>query len=244
MKKFYSRVHAATENGSDGYHIFLDGKAVKTPAKAALTLPSAALAEAVASEWRAQDDVIDPSTMPLTQLSSTAIDLVTTKYSDVIDQVAAYAATDLVCYPAHDPEDLAAKHEKHWAPLRDYAQQRYDITFVLSGGLLPVEQDKKTLDALRAAVEAYDIWPMTALQALTAATGSLIIALAVVEDHVDADAAYQAAFVDDLYQMELWGHDSETADRLERLQRDIAAATRFLQLVKTHKNSEILQNAG
>lgn len=229
IRRFYTSV-TAEPAPEGGFSVFLDGKPVRTPAKAALVLPTPGLAQALATEWATQAAHVEPATMPLTQLASTAIDRVGPLRMVVVDELMNYAATDLLCYRAEEPEELAARQAGVWQPLLDWAMARFDAPLAVACGVMPVEQSPQALAALRRAVETYDPWRLTALQMVTVAAGSLVLALALVEGRLDADAVFAASQVDELYQAELWGEDWEAAERRERLRGDIAAAARFLAL--------------
>jgi chaperone required for assembly of F1-ATPase len=230
MKRLYKIARAEAVEGG-GYGVMLDAKRLLTPAKLPLAIPSLALAEAIAEEWQAQGEKLKPHTMPLMRLASTAIDLVTKRHDDVVAEIAAYAGTDLLCYRADQPPELAARQHALWQPLLDWATLRYDAPLTVTAGIVPVTQPPASLHALAVAVEAYEPMRLTALHALTSATGSLIIALAVLEGEIDADSAFAAAQLDENFQIERWGEDYEAADRRAALKADIATAARFAMLL-------------
>lgn len=226
------RVYKTAEYGSvaGGFAVLLDGKPLRTPAGAALLLPTAALAEAVAAEWRAQGEHVRPHTMPLTRLASTAIDRVGPLRAAVIEALLAFAETDALCYQAEAPADLAARQQAAWQPLRAWAEARWGVRLAVTCGVLPVAQDPDALARLRGAVEACDDLRLTALQAASAAAGSLIVALALIEGRLDAAAAFAVAHLEELHQVALWGEDAEAAARRDAVAADIAAAARFAAL--------------
>jgi len=221
----------ATRRTAGGYGIALDGRAVRTPAKAELVVPGDALAAAIAAEWNAQDPDILPATMPLTRLAATAIDRTALQRDRVVVETANYAGTDLVCYRADRPPALAARQATVWQPLMDWAAERYDAPLTVTSGIVPTRQPAASLNALAAAVAALDDFRLTALHELTAACGSLVIALAVLDDRIDAAAAFAAAQLDETFQIDAWGEDAEAARRRHLLAADIAAAARFLELL-------------
>lgn len=214
------------------YGVHLDGRMVKTPAKNPLHLPSRALAEAIACEWAQQEEEIEPQTMPLTSLACTAVDRVTPQRDLVIGEVAKYGETDLVCYRVPYPRALAERQEATWGPLVKWAERRYDISLVVTESLLAVAQPRQTLEALRAAVASHDDLALTALHGATTSAGSLIIALALLEGEIDAEAAWAAAQLDECYQSEQWGEDAEAVERREALRADIADVARFYRLLR------------
>ena len=225
MKKFYSAV--AVVEGADGFAVELDDRPLKTPAKAAMRLPTQALADAVAAEWRAQGDLVKPLSMPLTQLANTALDRVPAKRADIIAELTGYAATDLVCYRAETPAALKARQEAHWQLLVDWAATELDALLAVTHSLLPVAQDAAAIAAIGRALERHDPFRLAALHLAAGAAGSVIIGLALVAGKLDAAAAYAAANVDELYQIETWGEDAEASARLTRVRADIDAAATF-----------------
>ncbi len=229
MKRLYKTATAQSVEGS--YGVLLDEKRLLTPAKLPLVVPSAALAAAIAAEWQAQGAELRPHTMPLMRLASTAIDLVARRHADVVAEIAAYAGTDLLCYRADQPPELATRQHAVWQPLLDWATLRYDAPLTVTAGIIPVTQPPATLRALAVAVAAYEPMRLTALHAITTASGSLIIALALLEGELDPDAAFAAAQLDENFQIERWGEDYEAADRRAALRADIATAAGFAALL-------------
>jgi len=215
-----------------GYGIALDGRLIRTPAKHDLIVPSVALAAAVAAEWTAQREEIRLAAMPLMRLSSTAIDRVRTQRQGVVEQVGNYAATDLVCYRAAHPPPLAARQQAVWQPLIDWAVLRYDAPLAVTSGVIPKSQPAASLRAFAAAVAARDDFTLTALHAATTACGSLVIALALVEERIDAAEAFAASELDESFQIEAWGEDAEQSERRRLLAADIEAAARFMALLR------------
>ncbi len=228
MKRFYSLAAVAEEG--DGYVIALDGKTVRTPSGRILRLVHAPLAEAIAAEWLAQGDVIRPDAMPIMQLASTALDRVGPLRHVIVDQLVAYAGTDLLCYRAEAPRDLSERQERLWQPLVDWAEARFAVSLKVTHGVIPVDQPEATLKALRAAIEAYDDHQLTALQSAVPALGSVVLGLALIEGLLSADEAFVASQLDETYQNELWGEDPEAAKARAALRNDISAARRFLEL--------------
>jgi len=176
IKRFYK--DAAAQDGGQGFSILLDGRAVKTPGARLLCVPSSRLAEAIAEEWRSQGEQVLPSTMPMTQLASTALDRVGPERPHITQQLMNYAGTDLLCYRAEIPADLVARQTATWQPLLDWAAQALDAPLLTTTGLTAVTQPRDSLAALQRRIDAYDDWRLTALQSATAAMGSLIIGLA------------------------------------------------------------------
>lgn len=230
MKRFYKEAAVAAADG--GYAILLDGRRMRTPAKAALTVPSLALAAAIAAEWQAQGDEIEPKALPLTRLASTAIDLVAPRLSEIAAAVAKYAGTDLLCYRADHPPALAERQRRAWQPLLDWAAVRYDAPLAVTVGVVPQAQPGASLAALAAAVEAQDAMALAALNLTTAACGSLVLALALSERRIDAEDAFTLSLIDETFEMEQWGEDAELTLRRAALRDDIMLAERFLALLR------------
>jgi chaperone required for assembly of F1-ATPase len=230
MRRFYR--HAEIVSTGQGYRVALDGKPIKTPAKRDLMVASAALATVIAAEWNTQEGDVRPSEMPLTQIASTAIDRVTPQRGLIVQQIAEYAGTDLVCYRATRPPELAARQQAVWQPLVDWAVLRYDAPLEVTVGVVPIAQPPASLRAFAAAVAEYDDFALAALHVATSGCGSLVIALALVEGRLDAEEAFAASQLDESFQIEAWGEDSEQAQRRQALAADITAAAQFLSLLR------------
>jgi chaperone required for assembly of F1-ATPase len=231
MKRFYKTV-TVTES-ADGFGVALDDKTLRSPAKRALNLPSRALAEALAAEWDGQGEEIRPGTMKLMALVSTSIDLVADKRAEVAAEAASYAGTDLLCYRAEAPESLVQRERAMWQPLLDWATDRFDAPLRVTAGIVPIEQPADSLKALRAVLDGFDPLTLAAVADLTAACGSLILALAVWDGRLDAAGAYEATLLDESFQNERWGEDAEAMVRRRRLEADIQAGALFLALLRS-----------
>jgi chaperone required for assembly of F1-ATPase len=215
-----------------GHGVALDGKLVKTAGKHDLVVPSLALAEAVAAEWEAQQSEIRREAMPLTLLAGASVDRSAAQRDAMVRRVAHYAGTDLVCYRAAHPPALAARQQAVWQPLLDWASERYDAPLMVTTGVIPASQPAGSLAAFTTVVAAHDDFSLTALHAATAACGSLVIALALLEGRLDAGKAFAASQLDESFQIEAWGEDAEQAERRALLAAAIAAAARFLELLR------------
>lgn len=229
MKRFYRKAEPVALEG--GHAVALDGRPLKTPGKRDLVLPSNALAAAIAAEWQAQPERVDRSAMPLTNIACQTIDRTAEQREPMIRQLAAYAGTDLVCYRAQHPAALAERQQAVWQPLVDWAMLRYDAPLEITTGVIPTPQPEASLRAFARAAAAQDDFRLTALGVATAACGSLIIALALIEGRLDAEAAFAASQLDESFQIEAWGEDAEQAARRTALAADIAAAARFVALL-------------
>ena len=230
MKRFYKR--AEPLEGESGHGVALDRRPVKTPGKRELIVPKRVLAAAIAEEWNAQEGEIRPATMPLTRLATTAIDRVATQREAIIEETANYAGTDLVCYRAAHPPALAARQQAVWQPLIDWAALRYDAPLMTTTGVIPKCQSAVSLRAFAVAVAEQDDFALTALHVATAASGSLVIGLALIEGQLDEQGAFATSQLDESFQIEAWGEDSEQTARRRALAADIAAAARFMLLLR------------
>jgi chaperone required for assembly of F1-ATPase len=230
MKRFYQKAEAVPASG--GYGVALDGRLVKTPGRRDLTVPSLGLAAALAAEWNGQQGEIRRETMPLMRLAGATIDRSPMQRETIVRQIADYAGTDLVCYRAAHPPALAARQEAVWQPLVDWAMQRYAAPLVVTTGVIPASQPAASLTAFAVVVAAHDDFSLTALHAATAACGSLVIALALLDGRLDAAEAFAAAQLDESFQIEAWGEDTEQAERRAALAAEIAAAVRFTSLLR------------
>ena len=196
-------------------------------------MPCEALAEAIADEWAEQDEVIDASSMPNMQLASTAIDRVRPDTGSVMDTVLAYAGTDLLCYRADEPATLQAQQWESWQPLVEWAEKRYEAPLKVTDGVMPVAQSPESVECFRGVLSKMDVFGLSGLANLTQACGSLVLALAVLEEEIDADQCIVACQLDERHQIARWGEDEELTARLNRQADDIRNAARFLALVKT-----------
>ena len=230
MKRLYKQAELVPREGT--YGIALDGRPAKTPGKRDLTVPTGALAAAIAEEWNAQEGEVRPATMPLTRLATTTLDRVATQRKTVVQQTANYAGTDLLCYRAGHPPALAARQQSMWQPLIDWAVLRYDAPLSVTNGVIPKSQATTSLRAFAAAVTELDDFALTALHLATTACGSLVLGLALLEGRIDAAQAFAASQLDESFQIEAWGEDPEQLERRRALAADIEAAVRFVSLLR------------
>lgn len=234
IKRFYKKaeVVSSEEGGSAGFSVALDGRVLRTPNKAALQLPTRALAEAIASEWSLQGETIDAQTMPMMTLACTAIDWVQKERAHAVDTTAAFAEHDLVCYWAEEPADLVERQQEIWQPLLDWVTLTFDAPLIVIPGILAKPQPAASVEALRHAVENVDDMTLTALHTVVSAGGSLVIGLALLRERLSADEAFTAALLDEIFQVEFWGEDAEAAARHAGLRGEFHAATSFLTLLR------------
>lgn len=234
MKRFYEEAEAVAEAG--GWIIRLDGRGVKTPARASLAMPGEALAREVAAEWQSQGETIDPAAMPMTGFANATIDRVLPALSDFRAQIAAYAASDLFCYRAEDPPELIARQAQNWDPLLDWARARLGLGFAVTGGIMPVNQPEATLAGLAAAVDAIDPWLLAGAAVLTQMGGSLVGTLAYLDGAIAGPALFDVVTLDEQWQAEQWGVDAEAAARLAARRTDFLSAARYCALAGQEPN--------
>ena len=229
MKRFWKEVEVAPEG--DGSTIRLDGRAVKTPARAALVVPTVALADAIADEWRDIEETIDPQAMPLTGLANAAIDRVAPDARAFAARLADYAQSDLTCYRATGPQALIMVQTTAWDALLGWARRRFDVDFVITQGVAPVAQPPGTLERLSHAIEAQDAFHLAGLSPLVTIGGSLVAALAVVEGVITPPQAWDAVSIDERWQIEQWGPDAKAEAAIANRRRGFLAAAQFLELL-------------
>ena len=228
-KRFH--VKAGFDETAEGFVITLDGKTVRTPSRQPLTVPSRAIAEAIAAEWDAQQDLINPMTMPLTRLANSVIDAVDGNVDAVVADIAKYFGTDLLFYRAGHPEALVAREAAHWDPVLSWAANELGAHFILSEGIVHVVQPAQAISAARS-VFPVDPWAVAALHVVTTLTGSALLALALLHGVRDPDQVWTAAHVDEDWNAEKWGVDEEVAARRAARLVDFRAAVTILNALK------------
>jgi chaperone required for assembly of F1-ATPase len=229
MKRFYRQATASPEEG--GVAILLDGRAVRTPARNLLRVPTEELAEAIADEWNAQGESIDPQSMPLTGLANAAIDRVAADPAAFARSLAEYGESDLLCYRAEGPQSLVERQQRIWDPLLGWARTRYGVELETTTGVMHRPQPPHTVDQLGRAAAARNAFQLAGLAPLVTIAGSLILALALAEGAIGLEAAWDAAMLDEAWQAEQWGADPLAAASLENRRREFEAAYRFLTLL-------------
>jgi chaperone required for assembly of F1-ATPase len=227
-KRFYERAHVG--KGEGGYAVLLDGKPVKTPARRALAAPTPNLAEQLAGEWNAQQNVIEPGRMPLTRLANAVIDAIAERGPEVSEEVAKYLGSDHLFYRAATPPGLVALQAQHWDPVLAWAHDALGARFVLVEGVVYAEQPREALAAARAAIPN-EPWRLGAVASVTTLTGSGLLALALSAGQIDADAAWAAAHVDEDWQMQHWGRDEVAIARRDFRFAEMQAAAAVLKNV-------------
>lgn len=227
-KRFYKDVSVAEVEG--GFAVHLDGKPVRTPGRAILRLPTEAAAQLVRDEFAAQRETIDPSTMPVYRLVNTAIDGVATDPQAVLEDILRFASSDLLCYRAGEPERLVERQAEAWDPIIDWARASLGARLFLAEGVMHVEQPREAIAAIGVHLsQRAEPLRLSALHLMTTLTGSALLALAVDFGEIDAEAAWEAAHVDEDWQAEQWGQDAEAMARRAARKRDMMAAAGLLK---------------
>ncbi|HEX8214593.1 MAG TPA: ATP12 family protein [Allosphingosinicella sp.] len=229
MKRFYKA--AAVAAAGDDFEVLLDGRSVRTPARNALAVPAERLAQGIAAEWEAQGEKIDPRSMPLTGLANAAIDRIAPDRPAFARSLALFGESDLLCYRAEGPAALVALQSQAWDPILAWARRRFDVSFEVVEGIMHRPQPEMTLRQLSHAISSYGPFELAGLSPLVTIGGSLIVALALAEDAIGLEAAWAAASLDEAWQLEQWGEDSEAAAVLEARRLEFAAGYRFLKLL-------------
>jgi chaperone required for assembly of F1-ATPase len=229
VKRFWKEAEAVAEG--DGWAIHLDGKPLRTPARHPLRVPAEPLAKEIAEEWRSAAETVDPRQMPLTGLANAAIDRVAPDPAAFASGLAKYGESDLTCYRAEAPRELAAWQAERWDPLLAWARRRFDVDFRITPGIVHVGQPDATVRQLGHAVASLDSFRLAGLSPLVTIGGSLVAALAVAEGAVPAEDAWRSVSVDEEWQAEQWGADAEAEAALDARRRDFLAAARFLELL-------------
>ncbi|MCB1405660.1 MAG: ATPase [Rhodobacteraceae bacterium] len=224
-KRFWKTVDVVPVD--DAFTVRLDGRQIKTPAKAPLIAPTRAFADLIAAEWEAQGEKIDPETMPATRAANAALDKVRVQFDEVAALLTAYGETDLLCYRASAPVELVARQAAAWDPLLDWAANRFDVRWTVTTGVMPTEQPAETVARLGQHVARFTPFQLTAFHDLVAMSGSLVIALAATEGVAPPDTLWDASRIDELWQIEQWGEDDEALTLANRRRESFLNAVLF-----------------
>jgi len=228
LRRFYTEVTLVVV--AEGHSLRLDGRMVRTPLGKPLVVPVAALAEAIAEEWRRQGERIEPGSMPMTRLANTAIDRVAPRPADIMEEIVSYAASDLLLYRAEGPAELVRRQERLWDPVLAWAAREIGARFVVTTGVMHVTQPELALRAVRGAIAPLDPFTLTSLHNITTLTGSALLGLALALRHLGADEIWQAALVDEDWNREQWGTDPIDYQRRAVRRTELDDAARFLVL--------------
>ncbi|MBT5187749.1 MAG: ATPase [Kordiimonadaceae bacterium] len=230
MKRFYTEVTVVGAKGS--FEVHLDGRSIKTPEKSACIMPTKIMAEAVAKEWREQEEEIKPDLMPITKLMNTAIDRVDKRRNDLINELVEYAGSDQLCYRADDPVELIEIQNKLWNPLLDKIKDVHNVKLKLTTGIVFIEQDKQQINKIRSLIEEIESFKLTAFYGITTVSGSVTIGFNLFEGHINIDEAWDAGQCDENFQISKWGLDYEAEDRRKNLRQELESAAYFLTLCR------------
>lgn len=225
LKRFWKETTADEKDGQ--FTVLLDGRPVKTPAKASLSVPTRALAEAIAAEWDAQENEVNPNVMPFTRMANSAIDKVSVQHDEVAQMLADYGDADLLCYRAERPESLVRRQSMEWDPALDWAKSALGARLDARAGVMHVPQDPAALQSLADRVHQLDAFRLAAFHDLVTLSGSLILGFAAAEGWKSADAIWDISILDTLWQEEQWGRDEEAHDTSEIKRAAFRHAKRF-----------------
>ena len=228
LKRFWTE--ASVSETEEGYAVLLDGRGVKTPAKTSLVVPTVELARAIADEWDAQEGTIDPTTMPFTRSANAAIDKVTHQFDEVVNLLAEYGETDLLCYRADAPVELSERQSEAWDPLLGWAKDTFEADLSPATGVMFVEQPAQSLNNLKMALLDQSAFQLTATYDLISISGSLILGLAVCKGKISAQEAWEFSRIDEIWQIEQWGDDEEATEVAEIKANSMRHAGRFFAM--------------
>ncbi len=228
LKRFWQ--DAQVQEGPDGFAVHLDGRAVKTPAKAPLVVPNAGLAEAIAEEWRAVDEKIDPNVMPFTRSTNAAIDKVSEQFDEVSELIAAYADSDLLCYRADSPAELRQRQDTAWDALLDWAHKEHQLDLQAHSGVMHKPQSETAQAIALQLTRAQSPFQLTAFHDLVSMSGSFVIGLAAAAGREGPENLWKTSRIDELWQEELWGEDEEATQTAELKKEAFVHAAQFYAL--------------
>ncbi|MBL4907354.1 MAG: hypothetical protein JKX94_07880 [Sneathiella sp.] len=228
MKRFYKLAEAGPLDS--GYTVLLDGRPIKTPAKQPLFLPIKKLADEIANEWNAQLETVEPSSMPFMQYAATAIDRVANQRDTIIEDLSSFGGTDLLCYRATYPEILVQKQSDAWDPLLLWLKETYDVSLHTTTGIAHIKQDENSLNVMQTILARQGDLQLAAIHEIVSLTGSLVVTLAVMAGHLDAEQAFDISELDETHIIEEWGEQAEAAERRKNNKKNLIAATKFLTL--------------
>ena len=229
-KRFWKAADVAEEGG--GFTVRLDGRPVKTPAKSPLVVPTPQMAQAIAAEWDAQEDVIDPGSMPVTRAANAALDKVRPQHAEVAQMIADYGDADLLCYRADSPAELVQRQAEAWDPLLDWAARDLGARLRPVTGVMHAPQDATALRTLSERVHKMEAFTLTAFHDLVSLSGSLVIGFSALHDLHDTATLWRLSRIDETWQEDQWGTDEEAAALAARKESDFFAAKRFHDLAR------------
>lgn len=229
-KRFWKNTEIVATDG--GWTVTLDGRGVKTPAKTPLVVPTEALAQAIAAEWQAQEEKVNPATMPNTRTANSALDKVRTQQAEVADMLAAYGDSDLLCYRAEAPAELVERQALAWDPLLDWAADALGARLEARAGVMHVAQDEAALTRLTEQVRALSPFELAAFHDLVAMSGSLVLGFAAAHGYLSAEEAWSLSRIDETWQEEQWGEDEEASAKAAYKRGEFLHAAQFFRLAR------------
>lgn len=230
-KRFWRETQVERVEG--GFAVCLDGRPIRTPAARPLTLPTRAYAQMVAAEWEAQSDRVDPESMPATRSANLAIDRIEARFDEVVETIAAYGASDHLCYRADAPAALVARQAQAWDPLLDWVAGRFAAPLRVTRGVMPVSQPAESILRLRAVVATQGCFEICALHDLVALSGSLVLGLAALERIAEPEALWALSRIDEDWQSEQWGEDEEAIVTAQRRKTGFLHAAALLECCRS-----------
>ena len=222
----------SVQSESTGFTVYRDDAALQTPKNLSVTVPTQVLADAIVQECCAQKDRLDLRTMPLTQMTLTALDITTSHRDEVITSIVRYGESELLCQRTAEPADLAAEQQRVWQPYLDWCKATYAADMHTGTGIAPFPQNAAALVALRTAVQAFDVFALTGLSEAVGVSGSLVLGLALAAGYADPATVLAAAELDQLWQNKKWGEDPAVQARHVDILRDLALCVQWLALLK------------
>lgn len=225
-KRFYETTGVKAQD--DAFVVTLDGRILKTPGKQALTFAEQFRAELVATEWDAQIDEIKPEFMPCTRLMNVACELTPSRRPDLVQEFRKYCGTDLLCYRAESPQDLSDRQAQDWQPVLDWAQNTHGIALVVTSGISAAAQPEISLKKAAEYADTLCNARLTLLVHFTATLGSALLALALMERHLDIERAYALSRLDEVFQNERWGEDEEAAQRAQIIYEEMVGLSQLI----------------
>jgi chaperone required for assembly of F1-ATPase len=230
QKVFWSDVAVAATDG--GYQVLLDGRGLKTPAKATLVVPTQKFADEIAAEWQSLDDKVDPEKLALTKLANAAIDKVAVQSEPIRVMLAEYATTDLLCYRATSPKGLADKQQQIWQPLLEWFSENHNVRLAVGCGVMPIRQPTEVLGACSALLEKYSDFELAAVYDLITLSGSFVIGIATASEKITVSKAWAASRIDEEWQIDEWGKDEDASTLAKTRQEAFERAAFVLSLLK------------
>ena len=227
LKRFWTSVEVKTQD--QGFAVLLDARVLKTPAKNTLIVPTLNLAHRIAEEWEAQEDQINPQSMPFTRTSNAAIDKVSAQFDDVVEHLVAYCETDLLCYRADGPEALVERQSSHWDKLVLWSKDYMNAPLICAQGVMHVQQSAQSIQVYRNALENFSVFELAAMHDLIGLSGSCVASFALVYNVLSAEDMWDACRIDENWQREQWGADTEADALAQEKRRDFFHAYEYLR---------------